>query len=46
MDAAKAFVDDPDYQEFRASRVKGSISTVQIIDSSDAAGTVPYLVAS
>lgn len=44
MDAAKAFVDDPDYQEFRASRVKGSISTVQIIDSTDAAGTIPYLV--
>jgi|TARA_B110000503_G_scaffold140080_1_gene230041 uncharacterized protein (DUF1330 family) len=46
MNAAKAFVEDPDYQEFRVSRMKGSISTVQIIDSSDAAGTIPYLTIS
>lgn len=43
MDAAKAFVNDPDYQEFRKSRIKGSVSDVYIIDDTDAAGTIPYL---
>jgi|TARA_B110000971_G_C19716106_1_gene366502 uncharacterized protein (DUF1330 family) len=42
-DAAKAFVNDKDYQEFRTSRMKGSISNVHIIDSTDAAGTITYL---
>ena len=43
LDAAQAFIDDPDYQEFRKLRMNGSNSTVHIIDSSDAAGTIPYL---
>jgi|TARA_R110000822_G_scaffold60287_4_gene150189 uncharacterized protein (DUF1330 family) len=43
MDSAQGFVNDPDYEKFRESRLGGSISTVQLIDDSDAAGTIPYL---
>ncbi|MAD58017.1 MAG: hypothetical protein CMK44_05515 [Porticoccus sp.] len=43
LEAAQAFIDDPDYQEFRKLRMNGSNSTVHIIDNSDAAGTIPYL---
>ena len=43
MEAAQAFLNDPDYEEFRKSRRQGSISTVHIIDDTDAAGTIPYL---
>ncbi len=43
MEAAQAFLNDPDYEEFRKSRREGSISTVHIIDDTDAAGTIPYL---
>lgn len=43
MDDAQAFLNDPDYEEFRKSRMEGSISTVHVIDDSDAAGTIPYL---
>ena len=43
LDAAKSFIDDPEYQEFRESRMNGSVSTAYIIDSSDVAGTIPYL---
>lgn len=42
-EAAKAFINDPDYEEFRKSRMNGSISNVYIIDDSDVAGTIPYL---
>jgi len=43
IDAAKAFINDPDYKDFRKSRMQGSISNVYIIDDTDAAGTIPYL---
>lgn len=43
MDDAQAFINDPDYQDFRKSRIQGSISNVYIIDDTDAAGTIPYL---
>lgn len=43
MAAAKAFISDPDYEKFRQSRIKGSISNVVFIDNTDAAGTIPYL---
>jgi uncharacterized protein (DUF1330 family) len=43
MDAAQAFLNDSEYEEFRKSRRQGSISTVHIIDDTDAAGTIPYL---
>lgn len=43
MEAAKGFINDPDYEAFRQSRMKGSISNVHIIDDTDAAGTIPYL---
>lgn len=46
MDAANAFINDPDYQEFRKSRMQGSDSTVYFIDDTDAAGTIPYLAPS
>lgn len=45
MESAKAFINDPDYEEFRKSRIQGSDSTVYIIDDTDAAGTIPYLEA-
>ena len=45
MEAAQNFINDPDYEAFRKLRMEGSISTVQIIDDTDAAGTIPYLKA-
>jgi uncharacterized protein (DUF1330 family) len=43
MDDAQAFLNDPDYEEHRKSRMKGSISNLHLIDDTDAAGTIPYL---
>lgn len=43
MEALQAFLDDPEYAEFRQSRMKGSISNLHVIDDTDAAGTIPYL---
>lgn len=43
VEAANAFINDPDYQDFRKSRMRGSISNLYIIDDTDAAGTIPYL---
>ena len=43
MEAAEAFSSDPDYAPYRESRGAGSVSRFQAIDSTDAAGTIPYL---
>ncbi len=42
-EAVEAFVNDPDYAPFAASRQAGSDSRFQMIDDSDIAGTIPYL---
>ncbi len=42
-EAAKAFVDDPDYANYVAARRAGSDSRFQLIDDTDLAGTLPYL---
>ncbi|HZV97392.1 MAG TPA: DUF1330 domain-containing protein, partial [Methylophilaceae bacterium] len=41
--AAKAFANDPEYAPFGKARKEGSISTLLLIDDTDAAGTIPYL---
>jgi uncharacterized protein (DUF1330 family) len=41
--AGEAFVADPDYAPFGASRRNGSESRFQLIDATDLAGTIPYL---
>src|SRR4051794_16668041 len=43
--AAEAFVADPSYQRFAEARRVGSDSRFQLIDDTDLAGTIPYLVA-
>ena len=43
MEALESFLNDPEYAEFRQSRIKGSISNLHVIDDSDAAGSIPYL---
>ncbi len=43
MEALEGFLNDPEYAEFRQSRIKGSISNLHVIDDSDAAGSIPYL---
>ena len=44
-DAVKAFVTDPDYAPLGEARQAGSDSQFQMIDDTDAAGTIPYLTA-
>jgi uncharacterized protein (DUF1330 family) len=41
--AAEAFVGDPAYAPFVAARQAGSDTRIQLIDDTDAAGTIPYL---
>ena len=43
LDAARAFVSDPDYAPFAAARRKGSVGKFYAIDNTDVAGTIPYL---
>ena len=43
MDALQAFVADPEYAPFAAARQAGTDSQLFAIDSTDAAGTIPYL---
>jgi len=40
---AEAFVNDPSYAPYAASRKAGSESRFQLIDDTDLAGTIPYL---
>jgi uncharacterized protein (DUF1330 family) len=40
---AEAFVADPAYAPFAAARKGGSESRFQLIDDTDAAGTISYL---
>lgn len=43
IEAMKSFVDDPEYAKYKEARIAGSISRVNVIDNTDAAGTIPYL---
>lgn len=43
MEALQAFVDDPEYAEYREARRAGSVSRFHVIDDTDLAGTIPYL---
>ena len=45
MDGLQGFIDDPDYAAFAAARQSGSDSQFYAIDSTDVAGTIPYLQA-
>jgi uncharacterized protein (DUF1330 family) len=42
-DAIQRFTDDPDYAPYAEARRAGSVSSFQVIDDSDIAGTIPYL---
>lgn len=42
-EAARAFVDDPEYAPFGAARKSGSVSNLHLIDDTDLAGAIPYL---
>jgi uncharacterized protein (DUF1330 family) len=42
-EAAKAFATDPAYAPYGKARQEGSESRFQLIDDTDAAGTIPYL---
>ncbi len=44
MECLQAFIDDPEYAPFAKARQDGSNSQFFAIDSSDAAGTIPYLL--
>lgn len=44
-EALKSFANDPEYAEHGRARQAGSISNFYMIDDSDIAGTIPYLLA-
>ena len=43
MEAVQAFGSDPEYAPFGAARIAGTVSRLEVIDDTDAAGTIPYL---
>ena len=43
MDALQAFASDPDYAPYAEAWQAGTASSMFAIDSTDAAGTIPYL---
>ena len=43
IEAASAFMEDPDYVPYRDARRAGSVSKLNAIDDTDVAGTIPYL---
>ena len=45
LDAVQAFGADPDYAPYGEARQAGSVSRFVLIDSTDVAGTIPYLAA-
>ena len=44
VEAAKDFAADPEYVPLAKSRQAGSVTQAFVIDDTDAAGTVPYLL--
>lgn len=45
MDALERFAADPEYAPYGKARQAGSISNFIVIDDTDIAGTIPYLMA-
>lgn len=43
MDAVRAFGSDPEYAPYGEARIAGTVSRFEVIDDTDAAGTIPYL---
>ncbi|MDJ0958537.1 MAG: DUF1330 domain-containing protein [Arenicellales bacterium] len=43
VEAAQAFINDPDYAPYAKARQDGTVSKFNIIDDTDLAGTIPYL---
>ncbi len=43
MEAVQAFGSDPAYAPYGEARIAGTVSTIEVIDDTDAAGTIPYL---
>jgi uncharacterized protein (DUF1330 family) len=43
VEAAQAFVNDPDYAPYAKARQAGAVNRFNIIDDTDLAGTIPYL---
>jgi len=43
-DALKAFVNDPEYAPYAAARQAATDSNFYSLDSTDSAGTIPYLI--
>ncbi|MEH2361889.1 DUF1330 domain-containing protein [Nostoc sp.] len=43
IEAVQAFANDPAYAKYRQARQSGSISSLNVIDDTDIAGTIPYL---
>ena len=43
MEAVQAFGSDPDYAPYGEARIAGTVSRFEVIDDTDAAGTIPYL---
>ena len=43
VEAAQAFINDPDYASYAKARQDGTVSKFNIIDDTDLAGTIPYL---
>ena len=43
VEAAQAFINDPDYAPYAKARQDGTVSKFNVIDDTDLAGTIPYL---
>ena len=43
MEAARAWLDDPEYAPYLEARIAGTVSKAVIIDDTDATGAIPYL---
>ena len=43
LEALQAFIDDPAYAPYAKARQDGTVSRFNAIDSTDVAGTIPYL---
>ena len=41
--ASQAFADDPEYAPYAKARIAGTVSSLFVIDDTDATGGIPYL---
>ena len=44
MEAVQSFASDPAYAPYASARQAGSVSRFHVLDDTDVAGTIPYLV--